>query len=331
MIQERIRTKIEEEYKNIRSSNQREQAVRREKTAVVSPELDQYLRQITSIGINAAKMVLEHKGNVGKNIEELRKNSKELKGRLEKGLEKLGLPVDYLDEIYECKKCRDRGFTDNGKCECYLKKYRKYAYEMSYLADISKKDNFENFKFDFYSKEKKDGRIKSDYEIMQKNYEVCKRYSDNFEKMSSNILLLGKSGVGKTFLCNCIAQRVAQRGNVVVYISSKRFFDVLIKADFERGNRESYDTCSPERELSEMIYECDLLIIDDLGTEAVTKMTDPEFFDVINARKIRGMKTIISTNLSENEISRRYSERIYSRITEYFIILRCVGDDLRRR
>jgi DNA replication protein DnaC len=183
---------------------------------------------------------------------------------------------------------------------------------------------------DIYSKEKKEGRKKSDYEIMKMNYEACKRYSDSFEKMSNNILLLGKSGVGKTFLCNCIAKRVAETGNVVVYLSSKRFFDVLIRAEFERGNRESYNRQSSEMELSEMIYECDLLIIDDLGTETITKMTDPEFFDVINSRKINGLKTIISTNLSENEISQRYSERIYSRIAEYFVILRCVGQDIRR-
>ena len=226
-----------------------------------------------------------------------------------------GLPENYLDPEYECSDCKDTGYIDGKKCHCLSQKILQMLYSKSNVGAILEKENFDTLSFDEYSD--------SEYEVMKPVIDKCKAFVDGFENNNENLMFIGKPGVGKTFLSNCIAKALLDKGHSVIYFTSVQLFDTLSQYAF------SYDYTEDSQNMKEDIYTCDLLIIDDLGTETATKFVEAQFFSIINERIIRNKATIISTNLMFTDMNERYSERIISRFAGNFSMYKLDISDIR--
>lgn len=235
---------------------------------------------------------------------------------------KYSYPPDYLEPIYDCPDCRDTGYIGQDKCHCLKKAIVDLLYAQSHLGEILKKENFEKFSFDYYSANNIDPKTgRSSLSVIQEAYRLCRNFVRDFDTSFQNLFLYGDTGIGKTFLSNCIAKELIESAHSVIYFSASRLFDELAEIRFQKG--EDADS------LSEYIYSCDLLIIDDLGTELVNSFVVSQLFWCLNERILRRRATIISTNLTLGALTDTYSERIFSRITSNYTMLKLTGDDIR--
>ncbi len=233
-----------------------------------------------------------------------------------------GFSSEYLEPHYECPSCKDTGYIGNEKCRCFRKSIVQLLYQQSNLMEILQKENFSTFNLAFYSKnciDKSTGR--SSLETMQNALDTCKNFVDTFDVNDNNLFLYGDTGVGKTFLTNCVAKELIDRSFSVIYFSAFSLFETLAKSVFDKE--------LDAKSMNEYIFDCDLLIIDDLGTELTNSFVTTEFFYCINERLLRKKSAIISTNLSLEKLRDMYSERIFSRITSNYKILKLTGDDIR--
>lgn len=226
-----------------------------------------------------------------------------------------GFDADYLEPDYECNECKDTGYIDGQKCHCLKQKILTMLYSKSNVGSVLEKENFDTLSFDEYTD--------SEYEVMKPIIDKCKAYADDFENSSDNLLFMGKPGVGKTFLSNCIAKSLLDKGHSVIYFTSVQLFDTLSKYAF------SYDYSDDSDSMKEDVYTCDLLIVDDLGTETATKFVESQLFNIINERIIRDKATVISTNLTLADITERYSERVLSRLVGKYTMLKPDISDIR--
>lgn len=198
-----------------------------------------------------------------------------------------------------------------------------YLYTQSNLKDILDKENFSTCSLSYYSRNHIDPLTgRSSLESMETALNVCHNFVDTFSKEFHNILLYGDTGVGKTFLSHCIAKELMDSTYSVIYFTAAGLFDILAENTF--GKRQDKDS-----DVFEHIYDCDLLIIDDLGTELPNSFTVSQLFICLNERILRQKSTIISTNLALEDIKSIYSERTFSRISSNYTILRITGDDIR--
>ena len=233
-----------------------------------------------------------------------------------------GYSEDDLLPVYECPLCRDTGFTEEGLCRCFKAKITEVLYDSSNIKEILKRENFGTFSFEYYSDEPASKRSSlSEKDLAKRAYNTAKNFAANFEGTSENLLISGGCGTGKTFLSNCIAKEIIEQGYFVVYLSAARLFEILSDSAFNRGSSSS----GPAGH----IYECDLLIIDDLGTELSNSFTSAALFECINERLSGRKHTIISTNLSAKQLKETYSERIFSRITNRYTMIKLLGSDIR--
>ena len=239
-----------------------------------------------------------------------------------------GYAADYLDMHYTCPDCKDTGYIDNKKCHCYKKAEINMLYNQSNLGNILDKENFKTFNLAYYSKIEDPVEKTSPYERIKDILKVCKTYMDEFDKPDktySNLIFFGKPGVGKTFLTHCIAKDILEKNHSVIYLSSIRFFKILSHASFDKN----YDNTG-NRQLKE-INNCDLLIIDDLGTELTNSFTISALFEQVNERILNNRSTIISTNMGFKELITTYTERVTSRFDQYYTYLNVIGDDIRQK
>ncbi len=239
-------------------------------------------------------------------------------------LESLGYSYDDLEMKYDCNDCKDTGFINNKPCHCFKQAAINLVYSQSNLDNILTKENFDTFNFDYYDKSLTNDDGTSSYDCAQYSFKECKKFCEHFSsQINNNLLLCGPVGVGKTFLTHCIAKELLDNSFSVLYFTADELIDLFQKKTFEKSNFE-------DEEISNLdsIYSVDALIIDDLGTEFVNSFTSAKFFNCINERLLRGKSTIISTNLSLGDISSTYSERTFSRISQYKII-QLFGRDIR--
>lgn len=233
-----------------------------------------------------------------------------------------GYPADYLEMTYDCPDCRDTGYIDNHKCHCFRQAEIALLYTQSNLADILRQENFDTFSYDYYSDEIIDPQSGvSSLTRIRRVMETCRKFVAEFDRMPGNLFFYGDTGVGKTFLSHCIAKELLDSTHSVVYFSAQELFETFAQKRFSRpGDIEDHTDC---------IYDCDLLIIDDLGTELTNTFVNSELFLCINQRLSSSKATIISTNLSLKSFADTYSERIFSRISNHYTMLKLFGRDIR--
>ena len=238
-----------------------------------------------------------------------------------------GFPEDYLDPVYTCPDCRDTGFIGTKHCHCFQKEVIRLFYTQSGLQDILQRENFDTFDLTYYPEDMihpKSGR--SSRAIMTAALASCRAFAADYGTgaQSDFLFLTGQTGAGKTFLTHCIAKELIDNGRSVIYYSAGELFDRMADARFTR------EGAAPEDRVDdEYLSGCDLLIIDDLGTELVNSFVGSSLFRLLNSRICAKRGMVISTNLSPQEISKTYSERISSRILESFTLIEVYGRDIR--
>ncbi len=238
-----------------------------------------------------------------------------------------GYPTDYLQPVYTCADCKDTGYIGDKKCHCFERAIVDFLYSQSNLQDILDLENFDHFDLSLYPDdyiEETTGQTPRDN--MRNILATAKKYVQDFQDEPSNLLLYGNTGVGKTFLTNCIARELLDQSHTVVYLTSLRLFDILETYKFDR-----YLSHEEKDASAAYILDSDLLIIDDLGTELNNSFTSSQLYHCIDVRLNHRRSTIISTNLSFDDLRERYSERIFSRLTSSYILLKLTGDDIRLR
>ncbi len=281
------------------------------------PEFEEIDKEITDSGITAARLALKQGSASEKEYDKLSKKLTELEEKKVEILTKNGYPADYMSSVHNCPHCKDTGFVDGNMCICYRTILSKYD-----LDKISGKKtaDFSDFRLDYYSDIHNEKYGTSPRAHMREIFEYCKSYAESFSPASDNILMYGGVGLGKTFLCNCISSTLTAAGYNVIFQSAYNVFELISKNKF--NYKAGYDP-APEK-----FYNCDLLILDDLGTEFITEYTVASLFDIMNHRLTMGKPLIINANLSLKDMEKRYSDRIVSRLLTFRHLL-FLGSDIR--
>jgi len=266
-------------------------------------------------------------------VEDIRAKNLELQKQRRNEIVKAGFPENYLDDDYMCPKCRDTGYEDTIMCRCLEIIYKEE--QNNSLSNLFKLGNetFKNFNLSYYDDTPAPDASISPRQIMEDIYELCIEYARKFGKKSVNLFFNGAPGLGKTFLSACIARVVADNGFSVVYDFATSIFSKFEDVKFTRTNDsdEVRAEVKNAREEIKRYLECDLFIIDDLGTEMTTAFTISALYEIINTRLVTGRKTLINSNLTIEELHRRYSEQIMSRLEWEYQLLTFYGSDIRKK
>jgi DNA replication protein DnaC len=310
------------EYEFLRDKHKKELEHRKSVLYAKIPRLLELEEDLVKLSIDITKAILGSQGNQQELLETLHKKQMDLKMERVELLLENKYPRDYLDMRYQCKSCKDTGYIDTKKCSCLIQREIEQLYKQSNMSSNFKKENFDMFRLDYYSNDAEVGKV-SPRENMKEIYMTSINYARNFDAHDKNLFFIGKPGLGKTFLCNSIAKDLLDAGKSVIYQSSPDLIDTIRKYKFD-FNKE-YENAPYLEEL----YNCDLLIIDDLGTELSTQFSNLAIYNILNRRLLNNKKIIISTNLNTDELMGTYSERIYSRILGNFSMYKFFGDDIR--
>ncbi|SHH52350.1 ATP-binding protein [Tepidibacter thalassicus] len=312
-------------YERIRDNAKFNLEVRKNKIYKKIPRIKEIDDKIFQIGLSLSKAVLMSPEKREEIIQKAKIEMNKLKKEKNHILTTNNIPLDYLEIKYKCEKCKDTGFIKNGiKCDCLKQELINNAYKISNLSKMVEKENFNHFDINLFSDKKSDDEEISPRENMWHIYSICENFILNFdENNDENLLFYGNTGLGKTFMCSCIAKELLDKGKIVIYKTAYDLIEVAKSYKFEK------QFSSTDKENYKILFECDLLIIDDLGTEIINTFSTSEIFNIINSRLIENKKTIISTNLSPAQIASTYTERIFSRLISYFRMLRFIGEDIR--
>lgn len=296
---------------------------RREELYGAIPELRPLDAQRSAFGLRIMQTALSN-GNTEAMISALREENERMSQMRGSLLEAHGYPRDYDEVRYECMQCRDTGYVGIRMCRCMHRALIEAGMESSGLASLMRTQSFDNFSLEYYAEDPKA------YRVMEEHYRNLYQYAHRFsieqgKPMPSNLLFLGGTGLGKTHLSTAVARVVIERGYDVYYNSA-----VGLVSDFESrrfGNGLAAETSD---DIARYV-ECDLLIIDDLGTEVVNQFTLSCLYYVLNTRLNRNRPMIVNTNLMPADLRKIYSDRIASRLTGEFSVLPFYGTDVRRQ
>lgn len=248
-------------------------------------------------------------------LSRLRENLAALKEQKKQLLFDAGLPADYLEPLFSCPDCRDTGYIDREKCHCLRQAEISLLYEQSGIQDMLKRNNFSLLSYEYYAGEA--------LALFRHAVETCHSFIKNFNSDYRNLFFYGTVGTGKSFLSGCVAKELMDQGYSVIYFGAAGLFDLLSSVSFNVKSRDERQNTYSD------LYRCDLLIIDDLGTELTNQFTSSQLFSLLNERHLGKKSTLISTNFSLAELRDRYSDRIFSRITSNFEVCRLAGEDIR--
>lgn len=252
----------------------------------------------------------------------LREKNDALSKKKEELLVENGYPADYLTPVYVCPDCKDTGSIGDERCHCFKQAVVDLLYAQSNLSSATEQENFTTFSLDYYDNTTVDPKTNmTARQNMQRNLDVAHSFVEHFDQDFRNLLLYGAPGLGKTFLSHCIAKELLGTAHTVLYLTAYELFDILGKS-FREDDKELSAS-------SEHILDCDLLIIDDLGTELATAFTMSRLSLCINERFLNHRSTIISTNLGVQELKNQYGERNFSRIFSSYKPLLFFGEDIR--
>lgn len=311
-------TEILKIYENLREEETRQLDKRRKEIEEKLPEVLEVERQIGKLCVELSLSSFKDIPNREPYLRALKEKITDARMKKSELLFKHGYPITYLDFQYKCEKCKDTGFIGNQKCTCYKQHLVRIYYKNSDLNQLTKDNNFDNFNFDYYSSRKTGNEPESPRKNIEKIFTRSMNFIRNFDSSNENLLFYGNSGTGKTFLSNCIAKELLDKGHLVVYRTAESLLQNLKHIRFEGD-----DT------LEDLILNCDLLIIDDLGTEQVTDFSKTELFNLLNKKLLKGKSMIVSTNCTLEELLKIYSERISSRLLGSFGLYKFYGDDIR--
>lgn len=286
------------------------------------PRIQEINEEIASASITQAKeMLLKGESSA---LQTLREKLTKLSQERADLLKLSGYPSDYLQMQYECPDCQDTGFIHGEKCHCFKQAVIEMLYTQSNLKEILKTENFQTFTLEYYDNiMKNEINSKTSYENMKNILLTCQKFVRDFDTQNQNLLFYGDVGIGKTFLSHCIAKELLEASHSVIYLNATELFEAFSHHSFEQEND------SDLGDFVSYILECELLILDDLGTELSNSFTNSKLFYCLNERFSRRRSTIISTNLTLDSITMIYSERIFSRIFSNYIALKFYGDDIR--
>lgn len=314
------------ELEKIRAANQDEMQRRYAQVCDRVPEIRTIDAQLRAQMTRLVRLTISRRPDLKERIDELRDENLDLQMRRAELLTEAGFGTEYLDEIVSCPLCRDTGLYQGGVCSCLERLYN--AELTKELGTLMRRgdERFERFDLSLYPAERDAHLGVIPREVMRKVSEACRRYADNFSDASPNLMFQGGTGLGKTYLSACIARVVAGRGFSVCYDTAASALENYEKAKFLRDTEEGEAAGVRVKRME----SCDLMILDDLGTEMNTPMNASALYALVNNRLVNGKKTIISTNLSNEELNRRYMPQIVSRILGEFQCLPFIGTDIRR-
>lgn len=284
-----------------------------------SPRLQEIDDTISSCSVAQAKKLLEGDSFALTKLKQQLAALREEKSAL---LCALGYPEDYFTPPYHCPDCKDTGYIDGRRCHCLKQAAIDLVYTQSNIKNILAEENFNHFSYDYFSdKHTNPATGLTPLAAMQRAVKESHLFIDTFDENFQNMFFYGDTGVGKTFLSNCIAKELLDSGHSVIYFTAFGLFDIFQKNVFDK------DTDAVLA--NQNIFDCDLLIIDDLGTEMSNSFTVSQLFLCLNERLLRKKSTIISTNLSMNQLAEIYSERTFSRVFSNYTMIKLIGEDIR--
>ena len=299
---------------------------RREHAYRQCPRLKEIDRELNQIGAETALAVLKT-GNAQFNLDQLAEKSLALQAEYDRELIALGLQPGALEPVYHCAACHDSGFVERGNrtviCDCLTKLMSDISCESLNALSPLELCTFESFRLDYYS-DRPDANGSVPLNRMSKIFNYCRDYADAFSPSSKGILMRGATGLGKTHLSLAIANELIRRGFSVVYVSAPDILSKLEREHFTYQYDDEADTFSK-------LLKCDLLILDDLGTEFVTPFSTATVYNLFNSRILAGKPVIMNTNLTPEELVGNYSQRFLSRVMGSCDILDFIGKDVRPR
>ncbi len=303
---------IQRSYDATQLKNRRILEKRRAEVYASCPAYEEAAGKVASLSVEYGRRLLEGDPDAKKDYHEALSALSAQKATL---LSDAGFPADYLEPVYDCPDCLDTGYTDGRRCHCFEQKIINFLYMQSNLKELLASENFSALSYKYYQGD--------DLANFKKAVETSLSFIKNFHSDYQNLLFYGAVGTGKSFLSNCIAREMLNQGYSVIYFSATGLFNLLSRYSFDAANKEMlYKTY-------EDLYNCDLVIIDDLGTELSNSFTNSQFFSFLNERHLRKKSVLISTNLSLEELKVLYSERIFSRLTSNFTFRKLSGPDIR--
>ena len=324
----RLLARAREALEDERRENQAEQQRRTDLIYHRIPEIESIDRRMRSQMSDLVRLTLSKPADLSHRLEKLQKENLDLQMRKAELLHAQGFPIDYLDEIVSCKVCGDTGMVDGRLCACMEWRYnRELTKELSVLLR-SGDESFERFDLSLYPDTPEQESGVSARSAMRIVFSACRGFADSFPDVPANLrnlLLRGDSGLGKTYLSACIARSVAERGYSVCYDTASAALEAFEKQKFSRIPEEAEAAALR----AERMLSCDLMILDDLGTEMATPAAASALYTLINTRLTRSLHTVISTNCSDDELRRRYSPQICSRLFGEFLELPFYGNDIR--
>ena len=315
--------RIRAEYETKAFRAQEEADIRRAELYLQIPALRALDSRLSGFALQIMQAALRQENTEGA-IAALREENEKIRAERAALLKANGYPVDYTEPQYECAACRDTGYVNIKMCSCMRNRLIEAGMETSGLSALMKKQSFDNFSLDFYKANPRE------HHIMKSNYNAVRAYAEGFsieqgKPMPQSLLFYGGTGLGKTHLSTAVARKVIERGYDVYYNSS-----LGMLSDFEH-RRFGNGLVSGEGDDTARYTECDLLIIDDLGTETVNQFTLSCVYHVLNTRLNLGKPTLLSTNLSAAELCKLYGDRIASRLTGEFLLVPFYGADIRKQ
>ncbi len=323
----KLLARARERLERQRQDNREEQRRRLERAYARVPEIREIDAAMRAQMAQLISLTLSHRSDSAEKIEDLRVENLELQTKRRELLKAQGWPETWLDEIVSCPRCRDSGLLPDGSfCSCIDRLYnQELTKELSGLLRHGD-ERFERFDLTLYSDQPDPVRGISPRAIMELNLAICRRFAEAFPQVSSNLLMQGGTGLGKTYLSACIARVVAQKGCSVCYDTAVSALDAFERQKFSRDPAEAEAADSRVKRM----LSCDLMILDDLGTEMITSLSVSALYTLLNTRLVAGRRTILSTNLTDEELQKKYSPQICSRLAGEFQKLPFLGQDIRR-
>ncbi len=309
------------EYNLKQARNNQIVARRTEELYSKIPALSELDEEMSKVSVSTIELILNGKDR-NEASEACKRELAKIKAKRDALIKSAGYDVNYLEPSYDCKDCKDTGYIDGKRCHCFEQASINLIYKQINLSNVLKKENFDSYNIELYSPDYyENGCDKSARELAELAYNKAKSFVKDFESKGGNILLVGQTGCGKTFLTNCITKALNDKGVPSIYLTATELFRIFEEQTFKK--KVESDT------LVEQILNSPLLIIDDLGTELPNTFTITRLFQCLNERLIKERSTIISTNLSLVQMRDVYSERITSRVFSNYDILRLIGEDIR--